>query len=133
MAPMMTHFQDFTKDNGLPVTVEYEVEGSYSPTTYSPLSGADGGDAPTFCILSSWPNTESYDGLLLARTSARRRQRGKAFPLWLKQSIHLWLLWILIKWYDRRARLTDAERERMEDWLVENYVEEPPDFEDDYR
>ncbi len=40
-----TYSQNFSRDDGSPITVEYEVEGSFSPTTYSPHSGACGGDA----------------------------------------------------------------------------------------
>ena len=58
-----TLFQDFTRDNGLPVTVEYAVEGSYSQTTYSPHSGADGGDFPEFIIVKVWPNTRFHNRL----------------------------------------------------------------------
>lgn len=50
----MTHFHDFTRPDGTPITVEYEVSGRNSPTTYSPIYGADGGDAAEFDILRAW-------------------------------------------------------------------------------
>ncbi len=50
----MTHFQDFIRADGTPIAVEYTIDGRNSPTIYSPLYGADGGDAAEFGILKAW-------------------------------------------------------------------------------
>mgnify|MGYP001083689220 CR=1 FL=1 len=47
------------------IEIEYEASGGSSPTTYSPLNGADGGDSPELDILSV--TTES--GLIVLYTS----------------------------------------------------------------
>lgn len=128
-----TFFQDFSRDNGFPITVEYGVEGSYSPDTYSPRYGADGGDVPEFSILDSWPNTPAFEELhrrrnqltfLLPRDASPARRLGAliAVPF---LNLRIW-------WAKRAARLTDAEYERMSEWLAENYVEEPYEPEDYY-
>jgi len=122
-----TFFHDFVRDNGQPVTVEYEVDGSYSPTTYSPRYGADGGDAPTFGIIDCWPNEPWFDAL-----SGRRNARswpGRA-PTLVDRICAAVLRWRcdFHRWW--LCSLTDAERERMEAYLAENYVEE--DDEADY-
>lgn len=57
----MTHFQDFKRDDGTEITVEYQVEGRNSPTTYSPMYGADGGDAAEFIILKAWRKDTEAD------------------------------------------------------------------------
>lgn len=57
----MTHFQDFVRPDGTPITVEYKVEGRNSPTTYSPVYGADDGDAAEFFILSAWRRDTEED------------------------------------------------------------------------
>lgn len=49
----MTHFRNIRRPDGTLITVEYRVEGRNSPTTYSPISGADGGDAAEFLILKA--------------------------------------------------------------------------------
>lgn len=115
-----TYFQDFTRDNGLPVTVEY----SFSPgseTTYSPMYGADGGDAAEVELVDAWPNTPEFDEL------CRRRNDIK----WARSRPSLWqfcvLAWLNLRiWFvGRSARLTDAERERIEVWLTEHHEYEP--------
>lgn len=119
-----TFFQDFTRDNGLPITVEYAVDGSYCPTTYSPMYGADGGDFPEFSILKAWPRTPVSEWLA-----------GISNSLWSKsawpwRAAH-WTVNAVTRLYDWWfASLTDAERERMEAWIAEHYVDEPDD--DDY-
>ncbi|MFN3656790.1 MAG: hypothetical protein ACK4UO_06020 [Pseudolabrys sp.] len=116
-----TFFQDFTRDNGLPITVEYAADGSYSPTTYSPMYGADGGDFPEFAILRAWPRTPFSEWL--ASISNR---------LWSKSALPWRIAHAVVRgamrfndWW--RASLTDAERERMEAWIAEHYVDEPDD------
>lgn len=120
-----TYFQNFSRDDGSPITVEYEVEGSYSPTTYSPHSGACGGDAPTFCILSAWPNTEAYDALHREKAEIEH----KLNPLFPNQGQTEELAEVMaqIAAADAACELTDAERERMEAWIAEHYVDEPDD------
>lgn len=119
-----TFFQDFTRDNGLPITVEYAVDGSYSPTTYSPMHGADGGDFPEFSILKAWPRTPTSDRLT---DISNRLWRKSAWP-W---RVAHWAVNAVTRLYDWWfASLTDAERERMEGWIAEHYVDEPDD--DDY-
>lgn len=129
---MRTFFQDLVRDNGQPVTVEYEVDGSYSPTTYSPLNGACGGDAATFSITDCWPNEPWFDALsgrLNARTWPGRTptlfDRIAAGVLRLRCDFHRW----------RLCQLTDAERERMEAHIAENYVDDDDcsDYEHDWR
>jgi hypothetical protein len=56
-----THFQDFTRTDGTAITVEYTVEGRNSPTTYSPVYGADGGDAAEFGIIKAWRTDTGED------------------------------------------------------------------------
>jgi hypothetical protein len=119
-----TYFQDFTRDNGLPVTVEYGVDGSYSPTTYSPICGAAGGDAPTFCIVDAWPSTRGHN--LLARWRLHcfgrltwRSRIGFAISGWLLRFDCWW-----------RASLTDSEVERFEAYLAERHEDDPYEPED---
>ena len=119
-----TFFQDFTRDNGLPITVEYAVDGSYSPTTYSPMRGADGGDFPEFSILKAWPRTRGSEWL--AGLSNRLWSRS-AWPWRAVHALVSAAMWLNDWW---RASLTDAERARMEAWIAEYYVDEPD--EDDY-
>lgn len=122
---------NFTKDNGLPVTVDFD----YSPgseTTYSPMNGACGGDGCEVSITAVWPNTWTYDRLLKLSLDLGSDLTGASVltrPFYLLAramvEIPIWLL-------ERRARLTDAERERMEEWIIEHHEYEPPDEEDYY-
>lgn len=115
---MRTFFQDFVRDNGLPITVEYGVEGSYSPTTYSPMSGADGGDAPEFVILKAWPRTPGHDRLACLSVNLWSRRSL------LERAAHA-IVGALLQFDEwLRCSLTDAERERMETWIAERYVED---------
>jgi len=130
---MRTFTQDFKRDDGTPVTVEYGVEGSYSPTTYSPHSGACGGDAPEFSILKCWPNTPEHEAL---------NRELMQLDLYDKQGASISSLVVMagdegrqgrieelkreIEQDEERVVLTDAERERMESWLAEHYVEDEP-------
>src|SRR5690349_25006788 len=112
---MRTFFQDFTRDNGLPITVEYSVEGSYTPTTYSPRYGAEGGDFPEFTILKAWPQTPGHERL--ARWSGNLWSRRN----WRERALHFIIqaLMSLDEWW--RCTLTDAERERMGAWIAEHH------------
>ncbi|RWO23321.1 hypothetical protein [Mesorhizobium sp.] len=109
-----TYFQDFTRDNGLPVTVEY--------------SFSQGSDTACVEIVEAWPNTPEFDALCQRRNDIRwARSRP---PLWQSCTV----VWLNLRiWFaGRAARLTDAERERMETWLIEHHEYEPyyPDWED---
>lgn len=128
---MRTYTQDFRKDDDISITVEYSVEGSYSPTTYSPRYGADGGDFPEFCIIDSWPNTPAFDALINRRNrltfllpmNARWTQRAWAVIAVPFLNLRIW-------WAKRAAQLTNSESERIYEWLAENYEEEP--YEEDF-
>lgn len=113
-----TFFEDFTRDDGSPVTVEYSFAGG-SPATYSPLNGAVGGDGCEVEIVSVTPNTPEYERLCsevlylggrhdIAALSADARQRLQE----LDESIAI---------EKRRVALTDAENERMCNWLAEHH------------
>jgi hypothetical protein len=125
-----THFQDFTKDDGAPVTVEYSVEGSYSPTTYSPMNGACGGDAPEIGIIAAWPRTEDYDRLWRRKSEIEAGPYGQTrhfLSFSEKEREDLAEIDRAIEAADKSAELTDSERERMEAWLCEHYVEDDPE------
>jgi hypothetical protein len=127
-----TYFQDFNRDDGSPITVEYGVEGSYSPTTYSPLNGACGGDAPEFSIIASWPATPEYNALQARRMELDTTIWGKpTHPAFITPEVREELIELdaKIATLDAAAVLSDAERERMEAWIAEHYVDEPDDME----
>jgi hypothetical protein len=119
-----TFFEDFTRDNGLPVTVEYSFAGG-SPTTYSPRFGADGGDPCEVEIVQAWPATVGHARLATAalRLSFSPAPLGQRLGRIL--AAPLYGLIRLDEWW--RASLTDAERERMEAWLAENHIDEADD------
>lgn len=121
---MRTYFKDFVRSTGLPITVEYAYAGG-SETTYSPMSGACGGDPCEVEIVASWPNTPDFDRLC----EISNRLLYSKSSLWSLPSdmIALWFVGILIWWWKRRARLTDAERELMEAKIAED----PPELDDD--
>lgn len=120
----ITYFQDFTRDNGLPITVEYSVTGG-EPNFDHPGHICDGGgSAPEIVILKVWPNTPGHNRLagIELRLWLNRRTRlgyiaGRMFGGPLK------LLIRADEWW--RASLTNAENDRFSDWLAEHYVEEP--------
>lgn len=129
-----TYFQDFTRDDGSPVTVEYSVVGSYSPTTYSPINGAVGGDAPEISIVKCWPNTPEYNAIVreldYLETTSKQGKSIRELCMMAgdedrQERVHE--LGQAVAEDEERARLTDAERERMEAWLFEHYVEESDD------
>lgn len=128
----------FTQDishptTGMPITFEYSVEGSYSPTTYSPHSGADGGDAPEFCILKAWPNHDEYNALHRRRQEITTDNYGREMSVIAISMMDPDLREELdeidkaIEAADKACTLTDAEAEQLVDWLGENYVDEPDD------
>lgn len=111
-----TFFQDFERDDGTPITVEYGVEGSYSPTTYSPMHGASGGDFPEFTILKAWPRSAEYDAL--AKQWLALLNDGPEARANIETAM------AALEFTDK---LTAAETERMEAYLAEHYEEEPFD------
>lgn len=124
-----THFQDFTRDNGLPITVEYSANGGEPDFDFPGHICDGGGSGPEVMIFRAWPNTPFHDRLALVEMRVRWPQHRALTPFgW-------WLCNLFSKpiravsWLDERwrANLTDAERERMEAWLAEHYVEEPYD------
>lgn len=124
-----TYFHDFTRDNGLPITVEYSAGGG-EPNFDFPGHICDGGGSdPEIAILKAWPNTPGHDRLAkldLDLWLHRRKQFGETLTAVLR-----WPLRALIRideWW--RASLTDAERERMEAWIAEHYVDDDDDPED---
>lgn len=118
-----TSFQDFTRDNGDPVTVEYSFRPGSDPT-YSPMYGAEGGDPAEVEIIKVWPNTPSFDALC-----GRRNALVWAQTRSLRQSLVLLGLTVSIRFAERRCRPTGAELERFETWLIEHHVYEPDDWE----
>lgn len=125
-----TFFQDFTRDNGDPITVEYGVDGHYSPTTYSPSIGAVGGDAPEIYIVSAWPNTDAYNELCRRKREIEDRGLGKGIQYFLgdkEPDEELHEIEAAIAAADEACQLTDAERERIETWLDENHVDDYDD------
>lgn len=122
-----TFFQDFAKDNGAPITVEYSFAPG-SETTYSPMNGAVGGDPCEVEIVNSWPRSEKYDRLIERRMNLETTPFGKPRSLLMMSGDDLHHLHDLdesIAKGDRAAELTDAERERMEAWIAEHHVYEP--------
>lgn len=132
---MRTFTQDIKHPTtGEPITFEYSVDGSYSPTTYSPMYGADGGDAPEFCILEVWPNTDEYNELHRRRQSLTTDNYGRDLSVISISSMmnadvqeELDDIDKAIERADAACTLTHAESEQLVDWLCENYVEEPYD------
>ena len=131
----------FTQDikhptTGKPITFEYSVDGSYSPTTYSPHSGACGGDAPEFCILKVWPNDDEYNLLHDRRQQLTTDNYGRKLGVISISMMdpdereQLDEIDRAIEAADTACTLTDAESEQLVDWLCEHYVEEP--YEEDY-
>src|ERR1700733_8287091 len=76
-----TFFQDFKRDNGDPVTVEYSYSVG-SETTYSPHSGACGGDPCEVEITAWWPNVQEYHDLHSKKTDLENFMLGKSIA-WL--------------------------------------------------
>lgn len=110
-----TFFKDFTRADGLPVTVEYQME-----------------DETCACILSVWPNTESYNRLVAERleleTSGPYGRRVHVVAMDPEVRERLIELDRLIEDLDETARLPDGDIERMERWLSENHTH-PSDIE----
>lgn len=127
-----TFFQDFTRDDGSPVTVEYSFRGG-SEASYSPMFGASGGgDACDVEIVTVMPNTEEYERLCARKLDLTRTAYGAERSLVLlamepEDMEKLSEINADIKAAEKACALTDAERERMETWLIEHHVDEPDD------
>jgi hypothetical protein len=117
---MRTFFQDFKLDNGAPITVEYGYAVG-SETTYSPMSGACGGDPCEISILSAWPNTPDFNELCRRFNDLDWKSTGLT-PI---ERLRRFILRMRIKFAEWRCQPSDAERERMEEWLIEHHVDEP--------
>ena len=119
-----THFQDFVRDNGLPITVEYSATGGEPDFDYPGHICDGGGSGPEIVILRSWPDTPLHHRL--AGISIRLMVGNNRTPFgWkvakaLRRPIEL--LMRADEWL--RANLTAAEDERMSAWLAEHYEEE---------
>jgi hypothetical protein len=124
-----TYFQNFTRGNGQPITVEYSFAPG-SETTYSPANGACGGDGCEVEIIASWPNTKAFD------IACKRRNdlAWSKWPLWRWPFnwIELHAVNLVIWGYERTARLATAERESFEAWIAEHHVYEDPYEPEDY-
>lgn len=117
-----TYFQDFKRDNGLPVTVEYSASGGEPDFDHPGHICDGGGSGPEIVILKAWPNTPWHNrlaGLEMKIWLARARFGFMALPL--RRALNI--LMRLDEWW--RASLTDAECQRFEVYLAENYLEEP--------
>ncbi len=123
--------ENFTKDNGLPITVEYEYLPG-SDTTYSPMYGAVGGDPCEVTITQTWPNTIGFDRLSSYQSHLiwGRHRWWKRPGVWVARHFFIeWAVWLAA----RKARLTDSEYERINAWIAENHVwEDPYEPEDHY-
>lgn len=120
-----TFYQDFTKDDGRKVTVEYSYRGD-SPTTYSPHSGAVGGDGCEVEIVEVFPNTPEFDDL------CRQHLRLEDHPGLVLSNEQRDLLRELEADMERAREavaLTDAEDERICSWIAEHHVDE--DYDDE--
>lgn len=114
---MTTYFQDFIRDDGSPVTVEYSTTGGEPNFDYPGHICDGGGSGPEICIVESWPNTPAYERLVEIemrwKWSSQRWRRA------------IGLFWRFRVWLASGRKLTDAEYGRMEAWLAEHHVEEP--------
>lgn len=126
-----TFFQDFKRDDGSPVTVEYSaIDGE----PYADLPGHicdGGGSGPDAEIITAWPNTEEYNDLHSRRQEltldSYGRQLGPIGVSMMSPELREELDEIdkAIERFDEACRLTDAERKRMTDWIIERHVYEP--------
>lgn len=121
-----TFFQDFTRDNGVPITVEYSATGGEPDFDHPGHICDGGGSGPEIVILKAWPNTPGHERLAaidLKLWLNAKTQLERAVASVIRLPIRGLLR--LDEWW--RASLGDEEREKFEAWLAEHYVEEPYD------
>lgn len=106
-----TYFQDFTRDDGSPITVEYGME-----------------DETCAYIVDAWPRTEEYNRLWTRKNQIETGAYGNTrhFLSFTEEEREA------LDDIDRaieaaKFELTDAEHERMGAWLSENHVHESDD------
>lgn len=96
-----TYFQDFVRDGGSRITVEFEVDGHYHS------------------ILKCWPNTPEHEALAGRLLDLER----SVTPTWFRGA-RIALLRLRM-WLDEwLCAPSDAERERWEAWLDEHHLED---------
>lgn len=129
----VTHFHDFTRDNGLPITVEYSATGGEPDFDYPGHICDGGGCGPEIVILKAWPNTPWHNRLAGIAMAVRWPQGRALTPAGWRLagilSLPVRAIMRLDEWW--RASLTTTEDERMCAYLAEHYVEEP--YEPDYQ
>ena len=111
-----TFFQDFNRDDGSPVTVEF----SHRP-------GHSDGDIQ---IVSAWPNTPEYNDLHRRRQDITGNYGQELSPIafsMMSPELQEKLTDIdkAIEHLDESSKLTPAEDDRMCEWLAEHHVFEP--------
>lgn len=127
---MRTYFQDFVRDNGLPVTVEYSSTGGEPNFDYPGHICDGGGSGPEIVILKAWPDTPWHNRLASIEFAFQvPKSSTTSVGVWLGRKLAAPFRWLMAvdEWW--RASLSDAERERMEAWLAERYED---DYSDDY-
>lgn len=108
-----TFFQDFARDNGEPITVKYQMEGGTCAA-----------------IIDAWPRTEEYNRLWSRKNQIEAGPYGNIRHfLSFSDEEREELSEIDRDIEDAKFELTTAERERMEAWLSENYIQEPDEVE----
>lgn len=123
---MNTAFHTFFRDNGLPVTVEYEIGSQGEPNFDYPGHICDGGGSgPEILIVKAWPETPWHNRLAGIDLWFFTQPNVTRTGAWLARQITVPIRGLMAfdEWL--RASLTDAERERMEDWLIEHFEPEP--------
>ena len=118
-----TYFWNFTRDDGWPVTVEYSFAAG-SETTYSPYSGASGGGPCEIQILSVMPNTPEFEELC---RRAAELDRVSVVLMSADERDEAREIDEAIAAAKMACTLTDAEDERMTEWLIEHHVDESDD------
>lgn len=108
-----TYFHDFARDDGAPITVEYQME-----------------DGTCAAILDAWPRTEEYNRLWERKSQIEAGPYGNTRHfLSFDEEEREELGEIEREIEAAKFELATAERERMEAWLSENYIQEPDDIE----
>jgi hypothetical protein len=127
-----TFFQNFNRDDGTPVTVQYSASGGESNFDHPGHICDGGGSGPEFAIVSSWPNTPEYNALVCDRNALAEHYFPPHSAIW-PLGAHMCKDGRINRMNERIAaleaacKLTDAEDERMCAWLAEHHVDEPDD------